>query len=175
MAATEVQLIPTQELATGQAAAIRNGAIAATIQKASRELNVPIDKLLVRGLRPKEDLDYTYATWAETTVTAATYETMTTGTMATRRFVGIYGIQDDNEAANVAKIRIKVGNSIKAIWMLENLYSELGPRIGFSPSVVIIPERVVYTIERYVTVAAASAKIVLKGFVVEPIGKVLSP
>ena len=180
--ATETQLIPIQELGKGQAASIRNGAIAAVVQKASVELKISPDKLIVRGIRPKEDLDYTLATWYEKSgASTAVYETMSTGAgTATKdkdRYIGIYGVQDESSEINCPKIRLKVGNSIKAIWMLQDLYSENGegPRIGFSPSVVIIPPNVPYTIERYVENAASPARIVLKGFVVERFGKTLSP
>lgn len=174
--ATEIQLVPMQELATGQAAAIRNGAIAAVIAVASRVTKLSPDRLVVRDIRPKEDLDYTLTTWFEVTgATAAQYETMSTGTMGDGRFTGIYGIKDDSEVINVTKIRINVGNSIKAIWHLQNLYSTSGPRIGFSPSVVIIPQNTPYTIQRYVQNASSPAQLVLRGFVVEPYGKVLSP
>ena len=174
---TETQLIPIQELATGQAASIRNGAIKAVVAKASSELKLAPEMLLVRGIQPKDDLNYTLATWYEVTgATAAAYETMDTGTMGTDRYVGIYGVQDESSEINCPKIRIKVGNSIKAIWMLQDLYSDGdAPRIGISPSVVIIPPNQVYTIERYVENASSPARIVLKGFVVERIGKVLSP
>ncbi len=174
--ATETQLIPIQELATGQAASIRNGAIRATVQKAASELKLPPDKLLVRAIQPKDDLDYTLATWYERTgATAAAYETMSTGTMGADRFIGIYGVQDESSEINCPLIRIKVGNSIKAIWNLQDLYSEEGPRIGISPSVVIIPPNQIYTIERYVENATSPARLVLKGFVVERVGKVLTP
>lgn len=174
--ATEIQLIPMQELATGQTAAIRNGAIAAVLAEVSKKLRISPEKLVVRDIRPKEDLDYTYTTWFESTgATAAQYETMSSGTMSDRRFIGLYGVKDDSEVTNVTKIRIKVGNSVKAIWHLQNLYSEGGPRIGFCPSVVIIPQNSPYTIERYIHNASSPAQIILKGFVVEPYGKVLSP
>lgn len=173
----EILLIPQAELATGQAAAIRNGAVEAVKIEASKVLNLPLEKLVVRDIQPSVDVGYTYSTWDEKTGTAtAAYETMTTGTMADQRFVGIYGVKDDSEDVNVTQLRIKVGNSIKAIWHLENLYSvNDGPRIGFAPSVVMIPQNMPYTIERFVYVASASAQIKLKGFVVEPYGKVLSP
>jgi len=173
----EIMLIPQAELATGESAAIRKGAIAAVKAMASKELNIPEDKLVVRDIQPGVDLGYTYSTWDEVTGSStAAYETMTSGTMSDRRYVGIYGVKDDSEGVNVTKIRVKVGNSIKSIWHLESLYSvNGGPRIGFAPSVVVIPEKTPYTIERYVYVAAASAQIKLKGFVVEPFGKVLSP
>lgn len=174
---TQTILIPAQELATGEAAAIRKGAIAAVVAKASKELNLPPTRLIVRDIRPKEDIGYTYATWFELTgSSSATYETMTTGSMAVSRYIGIYGIKDDSPSYNVSKIRVKVGNSIKSIWQLQNLYAgENESRIGFVPNVVVIPPSTPYTIERYVLQTASPAQIILKGFVVEPIGKVYSP
>ena len=176
--ATEIQLIPQAELATGQASAIRNGSVAAVVSMASRIFRLPKDKLVVRDIRPKEDLDYTYATWDEKTgATASLYETMMTKTIAQKRFIGIYGVMDDSPDVNVSKIKITVGNSIKAIWNLENLYemNENGPRIGFSPTVIMFPELTPCLVQRYVLNASTSANLVLKGFVVEPYGKVLSP
>ena len=173
----EIQLIPLAELATGQASAIRNGAVAAVVREAMVQLKLPQDKLMVRDVQPKTDLDYTYTTWYETTGTSeSAYETMSSSTIADKRFVGIYGIKDDSEEINVTQIRIKVGNSIKAIWHLENLYSINGsPRVGLCPSVVLIPPNTPYVIERYVHKASSPAQIVLKAFVVEPVGKILSP
>lgn len=175
--ATEIQLIPQAELATGQAAAIRNGAIKAVLTQAAREMRLSPEKLLVRDIQPSVDLDYSSATWHEkTSSSTGAYETMSTGTLADRRYIGIYGIMDDSESINVSKIKINVGGSDKAIWFLENLYSiNGGPRIGFSPSVVLIPQRKLYTISRYVLYASSPAHIVLKGFVVEAYGRLLSP
>lgn len=178
--ATEIQLIPIQELATGQAASIRNTAIQAVVSKASTELKLAIDKLIVRDIQPLTglDLDYTYETWYEVTgASTAAYETMSTGTMGADRYIGIYGIRDDSGDFNVTKIKINVGNSDKVIWHLQNLYPMFpdGPKVGFSPSVVILPPNLTYTISRYVVQSGAPAQIVLKGFVVERYGKVLSP
>jgi len=144
--ATETQLIPFAELSTGQASAIRNGSVAAVVALATKILREPANKLIVRDIRPKEDLDFTRATWLETTgATVDVYEDMTAGTLADRRFIGIYGIEDDTDAYNVSKLRIKIGNSIKSIWMLENLYSyNAGPRIGFTSSTIIIPMNTPY-------------------------------
>ena len=174
--AIETQLIPIQELSTGQASAIRNGAIRAVVTMASKQLKISPDKLLVRPIQPKNDLDYSLATWYEVTgATTAAYETMSTGTMAADRFIGIYGVQDESSVINCTLLKFSVGNSIKAIWNLQDLYSELGPRVGFSPSVVVIPQNIPYTISRYVENIYAAASIVLKGFVVERVGLILTP
>ena len=175
---TEVLLIPKPELSTGQASAIRNGAIAAVVNIASQVLHLPKNKLVVRDIRPKEDLDYTYASWNEKTGTSATtYETMISKTIADRRWIGIYGVMDNSPSIGVSKIRVTVGNSIKAIWVIENLYEETenGPRIGFAPSVTVLPPNTPCVVSRYVLDTSLAANIMLKGFVVEPYGKVLSP
>ncbi|MCD6362141.1 MAG: hypothetical protein J7M38_14885, partial [Armatimonadetes bacterium] len=111
----EIMLIPEPELATGEAAKIRNNAIRSVVAQVSRELRLPHDQLIVRDIDPSTDLDYTHSTWSELTgSTTGVYETMSTGTMDYRRYVGIYGIKDDSECINVTKIRIKVANSTKA-------------------------------------------------------------
>ena len=179
--AAETQLIPIQEMSAGQPASIRNGAIKAIVAKAAIELKMSPDKLLVRGLRPKADLDYSYETWYEKTgASAAVYETMSTGAGTASkekdRYIGIYGVQDESSEINCPLVRIKVGNSIKAIWNLQDLYADNeGPRIGLAPSVVIIPPSTPYTIERYVENTAMPARLVLKGILVERIGKTYSP
>jgi len=174
----EVHLIPFQELSTGQAAKIRNEAIIAVRRMASSALNLTEDRLLTRDIQPKDDLDYTYASWREITgSTAATYETMSTGTMGDDRYMAIYGVKDDSSYVAVTQLRITVGGSQKVIWMLENLYPlyDGGPRIGFSSSVITIPQNTPYTIERYVDQTQQGAHILLKGVICERIGKTISP
>ena len=176
--AVEIMLIPEAELATGQAAAIRNAARKAVVEKASVELKVAPEDLLVRDINPKTDLDYSRATWDEKTgTTADAYETMSTGTMTDKRYMGIYGVKDTSSCLSVTLLKITVGNSIKAIWNLENLYSSNSGEVrnGFCPSVVIIPQNVPYTISRYVIQTDSPAQIALRGFVVEKVGKVLTP
>jgi len=176
--ATEVQLIPQAELATGQAAAIRNTAIAAVVNQAASILGKSVSDLVVRDIQPATDLGFSYNTWMENGGATTGYQTLTTGTMASQRFVGFYGIIDWNEVIGIPLIRVKSGQSIKAVWDLERLYNAFGaasPRIGFCPSVVMLPNSTPYTIERYVYTAYASAQIVLIGFTVEPRGKTMSP
>jgi hypothetical protein len=175
--AIEVQLIPLSELGPGQAAAIRNEAINYVVRIASSELRLAASKLLVRDIDPAVDLGYSRATWfGRTGDTVDTYEVMCTGTMADMRYIGLYGVQDSSDPISVGKIRVNVGGSDKTIWCLEGLYSMEGaPRVGLSPSVILIPQRKKYTIYRYVLVANSPAQIVLKGFAVEAVGRIFSP
>jgi len=176
--ATELHLIPDFELATGQAAAIRNSIIQAVVPKVARELSLTPDKLVLRDIQPSVDLTMTTASWfIKTGATTAVWESFSTGTLANNRYVVLYGVTDFTDVMNVSKVKIAIGNSIKCIWNLENLYgySVDGARTGLSISPVIIPQNTIYTISRWVINANAASDITYKGFVVEPFGKVLSP
>jgi len=169
-----VQLIPFSELSLGQAAKIRNDAIQTVVSMAVQETKRPIRDLVVRDIRAKSDLDYTYEDWAESTGSSANvYETMTTGTMADERYVVFWGIKVDS-GCPVTAIRFNIGGGDKAIWQLQSLREE-DDFVGFCPSPIVIPQNVKYTIERFVRSTSSIARIVLKGAVIEPRGKVISP
>lgn len=169
-----IELVPRKELAPGGAATIRTQVINAVLAQASIELRMPIEKLVVRDLRPLADLDYTYETWRERTgSTVEAYETMSTGTMLDQRYVAIYGVRDASAGRGcVSLLKLNVGGGDRAIWNLENLDEE---GIGYCPSAIVIPPNAPYTLSRWVVVAGQSAQIILKGVVVEPRGKVVSP
>ncbi|GAJ17717.1 unnamed protein product, partial [marine sediment metagenome] len=58
MAFTNTILTPVQELAPGQVSAIRNAVIDALVRKASSELALPEEKLVVRDIRAYDDLGF---------------------------------------------------------------------------------------------------------------------
>ena len=175
MGAANILLIPKTELAAGQAGAIRNEAIKRVLTLAMTQLKLAEDKLVVRDIRPKADLDYTYEGWRETTgSTAGAYETMTTGTMGEQRYVGIYGVKINADSLSCSMLKFNTGGGDRTFWSLEHLNEEDG-YVGFSPFGIIIPQNAPYTISRYVMYASAAAPIVLKGFVVEPRGRVITP
>lgn len=105
MGVTTTQLVPIKELTPGAVGAIRNQVIEALVAQASRELNLPPTKLVVRDVRPFNDLQMysggttnsTVDTWAfdTTTVTAGTYTTVTgTKQMGDQRYVALFGVRD---------------------------------------------------------------------------------
>lgn len=176
--ATEIHLIPAQELSTGQAAAIRNAIIQTVVAKVSKELSIAPDKLVVRDIQPSVDLGLTAASWfIKTGATAGAYETYTSGTMAVSRYAVIYGVIDFTDVMNVSKVKLTIGNSIKAIWNLENLYATAtdSARVGISPSPVVIPQNTLYNISRWVINANATSAITYKGFMVETYARSVSP
>lgn len=197
---THTQLIPASELAPGEISSIRNNFIKRLVQIASTELKLSPDKIVVRDIRPKDDLDYTYQHWSEETGTAAAvYETMTTGTGGTAtadRWIGIFGVMipkssleavvETNPAVlqdaaikvvehvPVSLIKFNIGGGDRAIWALEDLIAS-DDMVGFSPAGVVIPPSQPWTISRFVIKTEVIAYIVLKGVVVESRGRLISP
>ena len=175
MGASQIQLIPVSELAPGQIGAIRNEIIKRVLQEASRKLNLAPERFVVRDIRPMDDLDFSLASWYEGTgVTANAYETMSTGTMGDQRWVAIYGVKDNSESPTCSLIKFNIGGADRCIWQLQALNEDDG-KVGICPMGIVIPENDPYTISRYVLVASQSTQLVLKGLVIEPRGRVLSP
>lgn len=197
-------LIPTQDLPPGQVSAIRNEIFKSLAQFAAIELKMPVGDLVVRDLRPVEDLvlystgttPATINNWLFTTAATATTGFVTvTGDreMADQRYVALFGVKDLKDSHGptaivgatscavspqaISLIKIIVGGSDKAIWDLCKCACYTNACAGISPSAVVIPPNALYNIQYYKTlpIASAPAYIVLEGVVVEPRGLVLSP
>ena len=171
-------LIPDLELAPGEASSIRNNFIRKLVAVAQLELKVPFNSIVVRDIRPIDDLDYTYQTWTEATgATESAYETMSTGagtaTKERDRWIGIFGVRVSANPA-VSLIKFNVGGGDRAIWSLASLRPE-DDMVGYSPAGVVIPPSTQFTISRYVVQASTQVTVVLKGVVVEVRGRLISP
>jgi len=180
MGISYTQLVPFSELSPGQAGSIRNQIIQALVADCAARTNLPEDRLVVRDIRVKDDLVvYTAGTdadvedWGCITGAALGYETMTTGTMGDMRWCGIYGVKIGPSCACTA-LKFNIGGGDRVIWQLQSLRSE-DDYVGICPTGVTIPQNTIYTISRYVTLVTSQAFIALKGVIVEPRGKVVSP
>ena len=119
------QMIPIQELTPGQIGAIRNGAIGAVVAMVSRELGLPQDRLVVRDIRPYEDLAV-YAQLGTTPVLATVNDWMAlatagsgawqaftaSSTMADQRYIALFGARDQRLAINHSTVGADVTATI---------------------------------------------------------------
>lgn len=203
MGAALTYLIPVQELSPGSVSAIRNEVIKSLVQQVSKELNLPQEKLVVRDLRPVEDL-VLYSTgttpatindWVFTTAgsTATGYVSLTgDASMADQRYVALYGVKDLRDVYDVkiaaatyravlsqvvSLLKISVGGGERVVWDLTRIQAFPEIKAGISPTAIIIPQNTLYNISIYKMEDTASvvANILLDGIVVEPRGKVVSP
>lgn len=197
-------LIPVAELAPGAVSAIRNFVIEYLVARASRELNLSPDDLVVRDIRPYSDLKWCTSTDA---VTAALTEDKWDATsddskvygkfvgcvadgsnvMADRRYVGIYGVKDLRMALAtkvpqaLSMIKLNVGGNDRVIWDLQNMQAYPSALSAVCTRAVVIPPNTTYQIYLYGGLSDDGAStdinqyIMLEGVVVEPVGKVLSP
>lgn len=163
------QLIPIQELTPGAVGAIRNAVINQVVAQASRELNMPADRLVVRDILPYTDLgwDYGAATagttdqWLHDATSGAVgfYSVIATSggaQMGDMRYVAIFGVRDlrgglgaTTTATEVStnkiglafhsKIKIIVGGADKVVWEV----SCLSAYIGTGPAVAFAPTAVI--------------------------------
>ena len=103
--ATLATLIPIQELTPGMVGKIRNDVIQGVVALASKELSIPPTNLVVRDVRPFNDLGmYAGGTTAaaidewlyDATTTTANAFTSVSGakTMGDQKFVALFGIRD---------------------------------------------------------------------------------
>ena len=204
--ATITTLAPVKELATGQLSAIRNSVIDGVVRKASRELNLPEDKLVVREIRPYTDLGM----YAVTTVIATARTSdgwgsfLTTGiiivsaasggsyvscctaskTIADDTYVVIYGVRDGRSGQilsntipvnAVTLIKFNIGNADRAIWDLTKAQLYYKEAVAVSPAAIVMPPLAPIDILFYLHANSIELQIQLMGFVVEPVGKVITP
>lgn len=206
MGAAITTLTPIKELATGQLSAIRNSVIDGVVRKASKELNLPEDKLVVRDIRPYTDLGLYGVTSVIATASAADrwgsfYNTnavvvsaasggsyvsaCTAGkTIADDTYIAVYGVRDSRNgwvysstitALAVTLIKFNIGNADKVIWDMTkaNLYFE--EAVAVSPAAIVMPPLAPIDILFYLHASSIALYIQLMGFVVEPVGTVITP
>ncbi len=205
--ATITTLTPIKELATGQLSAIRNSVIDGVVAKASRELNLSEDKLVVREIRPYTDLGmYAVTTVLDTASAADRWGSYTrtstmvnspaggayvssctaTKTIADDTYIAVYGVRDFRGAiclsgvltptANaVTLIKFNIGNADRAIWDLTKAQLYYDGAVAVSPAAIVMPPLAPILIYLYLHATNVEIYLQLMGFVVEPVGKVITP
>ena len=195
MGAALVQLTPVQEMAPGAVAAIRNQVIKALQDKASSEMSLRPEDLVVRDIRPIDDLSWcatagTEATendWKFTGSAANTWDNITVAneSMADERYIAVYGLRDMWYRSNftgttvgpvptIGLVRISVGGADKVIWDISPAECYAPHVAGVCSSAIIIPQNVTYQFAVYSNNTNAMY-MALMGFVCEPKGKVIMP
>lgn len=206
-----VVLTPIQELAPGRVSEIRHQAIAQVVALAAKELSLSPGDLLVRDIRPFNDLGFgnnlDYSTIVNATDVWGTFQEATvdslTGalaagaykdaipdgrTMADQRYVCIYGVRDMRTspagaasglptiiAQDIALIKFDIGTSDRAIWDLSKCESYKDAIVGISPQPLVITPLTPYQISCVLIVGGIAPYLQLLGFVVEPIGLLITP
>ena len=199
---SNIMLIPLQEMAPGQASAIRNSVMDAVVAKASRELALPENKLVIRDIRPYSDLAFGTNTdymatalsvdiWGAWQNSASSIDDGTAGayrdaivdgtTMADSRYVTLYGVRDMRLALNtqidqdISLIKFDIGAADRTIWDLSKCEAYSNSISGMTSSPVVITPLTPYQISMYLIAGATVPYVEFIGFVVEPVGLLITP
>lgn len=206
MAATITTLTPVKELATGQLSAIRNSVMDGVVRKASRELALPEEKLVVREIRPYTDLGLygvttvldraiSWDVWGSflyggsvqnSPASGGSYVSACTAnkTIADDTYIAIYGVRDCRSggifsatipANSVTLIKFNIGNSDRAIWDLTKAQAYYQGTVAVSPAAIVMPPLAPIVISFYLHANNVEIYLQLMGFVVEPVGMVITP
>jgi len=196
-------LTPIQELAPGQVSAIRNGVIDAVVKKASKELSLPENKLVVRDIRAYDDLGFgnntDYSATATITNVWGTFVSGTTTyvlsaastgyvdaiadnkTMGDDRYVVLFGVRDWRICRpttidyQVGLVKFEIGNADKAIWDVTKCEAYKNYIAGITSSAIVIPPNAPYQIQCFLIASGVALHLQLMGVVVEPVGLVITP
>lgn len=210
---TQMQLMPVQEMTPANVAQIRNSVISQLVAIVSQDLGKPENELIVRDILPYTDLGWDYDSEDATTSTieqwkheigsaVVGYESAAgASTMADQRYVGIFGIRDTRMSLGasvtgattpmgtikplqvVGLVKFEVGGAVAAIWNIQSMQAYRYDQAAFSPSAIIIPQNVTFTISFYKknmlhtksTGVIGVSWLQLIGVTVEPRGKKVSP
>lgn len=200
---SNITLTPIQEMAPGQVTAIRNSIIDSVVKMASKGLSLPESSLVVRDIRAYDDIGFgnntafmataiTHNCWgafkaADTyIVTAASPLAYVAGcaatqTMADMRYCAIYGVRDWRMARptsliqEISLIKFDIGNADRVVWNLAKVEAYTDFMAGIAPTAIVIPPNTPFQIYPYLIAGGVAQHLQLMGFIVEPVGLLLTP
>jgi len=205
MRATQTHLALINEMTPGMVATIRNSVINQVVALAAKELHLDESQLVIRDIRPYNDLGMKYCQLAgsarttdaweyDVTYSAVGYASVTgDATMGDQRYVALFGVRDYKSGygdtktctesggrylppeSHISNIKIAVGGAIKAIWDISGLGSQLERRVAFSPSAVIIPQNASYNISYYIGNIITASTALVGAVYLQLVGVVVEP
>lgn len=142
--------------------------------KASAELGVPENELIVRNMRP-EDLEFANSEWYFTPNSAGAWNTLVSSTIIDdNRFVGIYGIHNNEAAAEACQLRIQRMGSYVRYWNVQQIKS-FESKVGFVDDPFTVDQNTSITIDLWVRSASTLTDLSFIGVTVEKEGMVINP
>ncbi len=142
--------------------------------KASAELGVPESELIVRNMRP-EDLEIANSEWYFTAVSAAAWSSLVSSTIIDdNRFVGIYGIHNNEAIDEACQLRIQRMGSYVRYWNVQPIKS-FENKVGFVDDPFIVDQNTSITIDLWARTASTLTDFSFIGVTVEKEGMVINP
>ena len=144
----------------------------ALLEKATRELGVPADQIVVRDADPEDDFGLTNKVWTVTPSSANAYNTYINKTIDDNKFVAIYGVAAV-DADNVTLIKISSGAKTLDIWDISQVQA-LQNKVKVTKSPILVRQNTQIKIELYAT-STDAVTLPLFAKVAEVKGKTVEP
>lgn len=142
--------------------------------KASASLGVPEDELIVRNMRP-EDLEFANSEWYIENMSAAAWADVVSSTIINdNRFVGIYGIHNNEAVTEVAQVKIQRMGSYVRYWNVQPIKS-FENKVGYVDDPFTVDQNTSITISLWGRSASTLTDFSFIGVTVEKEGMVINP
>jgi len=142
-------------------------------ERASRELGLTPDDLVLRPLRP-EDLGLSNPAWSLNCTSANAWNDVISTTVADARFIGISGVYHNEGAGEATQVKISREASDVRYWDITPIRAWEN-KIGYADDVVTLDQNTSVTISIYCTTASTLTDFAFIGAVVEKKGLLISP
>jgi len=151
-----------------------NKMVRAMVSKASRELGLGEDGLVIRPLRP-EDIGLTAPAWSLNCTSANSWNTVIDSkTIADNRFVGINGVFHAEGAGEATQVKITRKGSVARYWDVTWIRNTQN-KIAYADDPIILDQNTTITVEIYCTSASTLTDFGFIGAVVEKRGLLINP
>jgi len=167
-------LIPAGELTIDDIIALRQNVVGQLFSVATRLTGLAKDELIVRSILPKTDLGLTNEVWEATISSANAWNPWISNQLEDQRFVVIYGLANLTADPVTTAIKFSTGASktkIIDVVQYEDLYTNKERVDGYFNRFIVYKHKQYLNADLYAR-ATGTERLVLKGFVVEPAGRI---
>ena len=168
-------IMPAIEMTIEDVASIKAQVIDRVMSVATRMTGLTPDQLVIRNILPKTDLGLTNEYWETPTLTANDWTNYFTRQLNNQQFMVFYAVADLSPDPKATALRFKVGSGggtkTLDVVHLEELFANSERADGYLKRPIIYKETQYMNVDVY-SKAAVSEPLILRGFVVEPAGRV---
>jgi len=167
-------LIPAGELTIDDVISLRQNVITRLFSVATRLTGLAKDEMVVRSILPKTDLNLSNETWEASISTANAWNPWISKQLEDQSFIAIFGLANLSADPITTAIKFTTGSGgtkVIDVIQYEDLYSQRERVDGYFNRFIIYKHKQYMNADLYAR-ATGTERLVLKGFTVEPAGRV---
>lgn len=142
--------------------------------RAMKELGLGQDQLVLRPLRA-DDLGFSNPEWYFNPMVATSWNAIISSvTIADNRFIGIYGVYNNEDAGDASQIKVTRAGADTRYWHIQQIEGWQS-NVGFADDPFTIDQNTIANIQLYARAASTLTEFQLLGVVVEKKGLLINP